>query len=84
MSHDLIDGQAGKWRGRDNGGRSMGLLHQGSVALAGGLAVSTRRAENLAAIFASRWEMREIDPPQEIIAGKVRQRYGLGSWTLRR
>ena len=84
VSHDLIDGAGRKMAGAGQRRTKQGLLHQGSVALAGGRAVSTRRAENLAAVFASRWEICEIDPPQEIIAGKVRQRYGLDSWTLRR
>ncbi len=85
VSHDLLgaDGRklagAGQRRGRD------GLLHQGSVAVAGADAADGRgRAEHLAGRLAGEWEHFSPIPEPAEIARIIAARYGNDAWTNRR
>lgn len=84
VSHDIVDAAGRKIAGAGQRRTKRGLLHQGSVAAACDLAQSLARAERLAAALAGNCERHAFQPPEEVIAAKVRERYALTAWTLRR
>ena len=84
VSHDLIDHMGRKLAGAGQRRTRHGLLHQGSVALAGKSLDCHRRAESLATCLAHHWESIEMFPPPNIIARKIADRYGRKTWTDRR
>jgi lipoyl(octanoyl) transferase len=84
VGHDLVDAGQRKIAGAGQRRSSSGLLHQGSLALPCEAEVSGKRAVSLASELADQWELRSFDPPGEILALKVRERYALEEWTKRR
>lgn len=84
VSHDLVDDSGRKLAGAGQRRTKLGLLHQGSVAHVGEPVVSLDRAKCLASALAVDWDLREFHPPEELIAAKVAERYGLPAWTARR
>ncbi len=84
VSHDIVGDGNEKLAGAGQRRSVRGLLHQGSVA---GVCVggeSLVRAERLAAALAMSTEIRDFDPPWEVVERMVRERYGKAEWTKRR
>jgi lipoate-protein ligase A len=84
VSHDLVGAGNRKLAGAGQRRTSRGLLHQGSVAAACAPESSQSRAERLATRLAETWEMRGFNPPEDVIARKIRERYATPAWTRRR
>lgn len=84
VSHDLVGPGGRKLAGAGQRRTRSGLLHQGSVAVPAAAAVFAHRAECLAGRLAREWHPMECEPPPEVIAGKIADRYGRQAWTKRR
>lgn len=85
VPHDLVAAGGSKLAGAGQRRSRRGLLHQGSVAApAGSAAASRRRAELLAGRLATSWDHADFEPPGEIIARLVADRYAHPEWTTRR
>ena len=84
VSHDLVGAGNRKLAGAGQRRTSRGLLHQGSVALTCDPAASKARAERLASCLAGDWAACDFQPPEDVIAEKVRARYAQPAWTERR
>lgn len=84
VSHDLINAAGRKIAGAGQRRTKRGLLHQGSLARMADPLLSRQRAECLASALARRWHFREFQAPEEVIAERVKARYGLPAWTKRR
>lgn len=84
VDHDIVDSHGRKLAGAGQRRTKLGLLHQGSVALACGPEIAPKRTMTLAAAVAGTAERWDPQPPAEWIAAKVVQRYACGSWLNRR
>jgi lipoate-protein ligase A len=84
VDHDIVDAHGRKLAGAGQRRTKLGLLHQGSVALACEPDISVRRAMTLAAALSRTRERWDPQPPVEWIADKIKQRYACGSWINRR
>lgn len=85
VSHDLVGRGGRKLAGAGQRRTRAGLLHQGSVAVpAVAVAAFAHRAECLAGRLAKAWTVMECEPPPDVIAGKIADRYGRQAWTERR
>ena len=84
VSHDLVGAAGAKLAGAGQRRTRAGLLHQGSVAVPVGAVDSSRRAATLAGCLAKEWSAIDFEPPPEIIARKITERYARPSWTGRR
>ena len=84
VNHDLVDARAGKIAGAGQRRTARGLLHQGSVAAPCDVGISIARAQRLASLLAEHPEPHAISIPRDLIAEKVRSRYGNLAWTTRR
>lgn len=84
VPHDLVGSDGRKLAGAGQRRTRQGLLHQGSVAAAAHPEASRRRAEQLAGRLAAAWQPCDLQPPAELIARKVADRYGRPAWTTRR
>ena len=84
VSHDLVGPDARKLAGAGQRRNRFGLLHQGSVAAPAKAADSQQRAEALAGHLAQEWAAVEFNPPEDVIARKIAERYSRQAWTGRR
>lgn len=85
VSYDLVGPAGRKLAGAGQRRTRSGLLHQGSVAVpAADTAFFAHRAEGLAGRMASQWQAMEFEPPADVIARKIAERYGRQAWTGRR
>jgi len=84
VSYDLIDAAGRKIAGAGQRRTKRGLLHQGSLARMAEPLISRQRAESLATVLTQQWNVREFQPPGELITERVLARYGLPAWTERR
>ncbi len=82
VSHDLVGPAGIKLAGAGQRRTRLGLLHQGSLAVSDGH--STQRAEAFAGHLAKTWTTTDFEPPAEVIARKIAERYGRQAWTDRR
>lgn len=81
VSHDLVDAAGHKLAGAGQRRTARGLLHQGSVAAPCDAEISRSRARHLASRLAEQPEPHAFSIPPEILAEKVRARYGNAAWT---
>lgn len=87
VSHDLVDAGGRKVAGAGQRRSSVGLMHQGSVALPpDGEVASRERAGRLATALApDSWqEIANSDVPADWLRNTVGARYGNPGWTSRR
>lgn len=84
VSHDLVGPAGRKLAGAGQRRTRVGLLHQGSVAVATSRMTFAQRAECLAGHLAKDWQSIDLQPPPDVIARKVEERYGRQTWTERR
>ena len=84
VSHDLIGPGGRKLAGAGQRRTRHGLLHQGSVAADAIPMDSHQRAGMLAGCLSLEWSALEIQPPMDVIARKIADRYGRKEWTGRR
>jgi lipoate-protein ligase A len=84
VSHDLVGPGGLKLAGAGQRRTRSGLLHQGSVAAPANPSISTKRAELFAGCLAKQWTAICLEPPTELMARKIDQRYGRQAWTGRR
>jgi lipoate-protein ligase A len=85
VNFDLLGPTGQKIAGAGQRRSKLGLLHQGSVALAcGSAAESHSRAEYLAGKLATRWEEVTLAPDPDDLASRVAARYAREDWTDRR
>lgn len=84
VSHDIVNPAGVKLAGAGQRRTQRGLLHQGSVAASCMADGSLLRARNLAGTLCDDFTPEEIFIPPSWIEEKVKLRYALPSWTLRR
>lgn len=84
VSHDLVGVNGSKLAGAGQRRTRLGLLHQGSAALACDEVVSKLRARRLAGLLANSWEDVTLLPHARILAAKAASRYGDARWTEKR
>ncbi len=84
VNHDLVDSAGHKLAGAGQRRTRLGLLHQGSVAAPCEAKVSAKRGERLASLLSETWRIDDFQPPEKLIAQKVRSRYSLPDWTRSR
>lgn len=84
VNYDLLGLDGKKLAGAGQRRSRRGLLHQGSVAVAGfdGLN-SNQRARDLASQLAQKWELASFQPDPEDLARRVVARYGSTAWMQR-
>ncbi len=82
VSHDLVGPNGQKLAGAGQRRSVRGLLHQGSVAAPG--AMCAERAQVLAGHLAHQWSACQCEPPTDLIARHIADRYGRVTWTERR
>ena len=80
VEHDLCDGSGKKISGAGQRRTKDGLLHQGSLSVAGDDGLAAR----FAAALAGQVEHAVIAPPAARISELVAERYGSGAWLNRR
>lgn len=84
VNHDIVTPSGMKFAGAGQRRTRRGLLHQGSVAAFCMADASLLRAHNLAGTLCDDFAVEEISIPHPWLEEKVKLRYALPSWTLRR
>jgi lipoate-protein ligase A len=83
VGHDLVDPAGRKLAGAGQRRTRLGLLHQGSVAVACCAELSRIRAMRLAAALSESSQTVDLQPPEPIIGRMISTRYGCPAWTRR-
>lgn len=84
VNHDLVDACGRKLAGAGQRRTRLGLLHQGSAAVAGEGLISQLRAQRLAAHLADSMEVIDFRPCAEDLVRKMTLRYSQIRWMEKR